>query len=516
MSLVRSVFTIGGFTFLSRVLGFVRDILIAAIMGAGLLSDAFFVAFKLPNFMRRIFAEGAFSAGFVPMFSRLLAGDGKEAARRFAEEALAVLFFTLLVLTALFEIAMPWFMHVLAPGFVDDPQKFDLTVELSRITFPYLLMISLVALLGGVLNSLERFAAFASAPILMNLSLIFGILVMAQFVETPAHGLAWGVFLAGVVQLAWLLWWLWKAELWLKLRRPRLTPKVRRLLRLILPMALGASVAQINLMIDVILASLLPAASVSYLYYADRLNELPLGVIGIAVGTALLPMLSKQIRLGEVEESRRSLNRAVELAMLLCLPAAAALLVIPEPVIKVLFERGAFDAATTEQTAAALMAYAIGLPSFVLIKVFAPACFAREDTKTPVIIATIALGVNLVLNLILMGPLLHVGLALATSLAGWLNAGLLAVTLYRREHFVPDRRLTQRMLRIVFSCGVMAACLWGMMQWLLPWWEAELFTKVLGLLLLVAAGMGIFFVAVMMTRAADIGELKRYFLRKKR
>lgn len=512
MTLVRSVFTIGGYTFLSRILGFVRDIFIAAVLGAGMQADAFFVAFKLPNFMRRIFAEGAFSAAFVPQFSRLLAGEGKEAARRFAEEALAVLLWALLFMTALFEISMPWVMQVLAPGFAEQPEKFDLAVTLSRITFPYLLLISLVALLGGILNSLERFAAFASAPILMNLSLIFGITVLAQYTETPAHGLAWGVFLAGVVQLLWLTGALMRTDVRLRLRRPRLTPGVKKLLLLMLPVALGASVAQINLLIDVILASLLPNA-VSYLYYADRLNELPLGVIGIAVGTALLPMLSKQSRTGEDAAARESQNRALELSMLLCLPASFALMILAEPLMKVLFERGAFTAETATQSAYALMAYAVGLPSFVMIKVFAPGFFAREDTRTPVKIALIAMGANVVLNVLLMIPFAHVGLALATSISGWMNAAMLGMILHRRQHFVPDARLNRRLLRIVLSSLAMSAALILSMLPFEGWWEGTQPERLLALLIVVTVGMATYFGCVWASGAAKPQELKHILRR---
>ena len=399
MALARWAATVGGYTMGSRVLGFLRDILIASVLGAGPVADAFFVAFKLPNFLRRLFAEGAFNAAFVPLFAGTLERDGREAAKSFAEDVLTVLLWTLLVLVIAAQIVMPWLMHALAPGFADEPGKLDLTVQLTRLTFPYILLISLVSLLGGVLNSLYRFAAVAATPILLNLCLIGALLGLARWTETPGHALAVGVTVGGIVQFAWLIVASRRAGMSLRLRWPRLTPGVKRLLILAAPAALGAGVAQINLVVDIIIASLLPPGSVSYLYYADRVNQLPLGVVGVAVGTALLPLLSRQLRAGETDDAANSLNRAIEMALLLAIPAAVALVVIASPVIAVLFERGAFGVAESDATAGALIAYAAGLPAFVLIKVLVPGYFARQDTRTPVRIAVLCLVVNVALNL---------------------------------------------------------------------------------------------------------------------
>ena len=410
---------------ISRVLGFVRDILIAAILGAGPVADAFFVAFKLPNFFRRLFAEGAFNAAFVPLFARHMSEGGKDAARRFAEEVLSVFVVALLLFVTALQVAMPWLMYGFAPGFADDPLRFDLAVALAQITFPYLLFISLVSQLGGVLNALGRFVAAAATPIILNLCLIGALLGLSGFVETPGHALAWGVAAAGAAQFIWLMIACHRAEFGLRLLRPRLTPRVKRLLILVLPGAIGAGVVQINLLIDVVIASLLPRGSVSFLYYADRVNQLPLGVIGVAVGTALLPLLSRQLRAGEHDNAMGSMNRAMEFALLLTVPAAAALMIIPDGIVAVLFERGAFGAVETAATASALAAYALGLPAYVLIKVLGPGFFAREDTVTPVKIAALCVVINLGLNLLLMAPLLHVGIALATAISAWINAGLL-------------------------------------------------------------------------------------------
>src|SRR5215475_951964 len=435
MALLRSVATVGSYTLLSRVFGFIRDILTAALLGAGPVADAFFVAQRLPNLFRSLFAEGAFSAAFVPLFAGTMAEHGKEALREFAEDALAVLLAALLGFVLLGEIFMPAVMAVIAPGFGEDPAKFGLAVDLARITFPYLLFIALVALQGGVLNSIDRFAAAAATPILLNLFLIAALLLMQQFGWRDGRALAWAVTLAGFAQFLWLLFACQRAGLTLRLPLPRLTEGVRRTLAVMAPGTIGAGVTQLNLLISTALASLLPSGSVSYLYYADRLNQLPLGVVGIAVGTAILPSLSRQVRLGRLPDAVTTQNRGIELALLLTLPAATALAVLATPMLSVLFERGAFSPTDTAATAAALAAYAVGLPAFVLIKVLAPAFFARHDTATPVKIAVVTMAVNLCLTVVLMQFLAHVGIALATTIAGWLNALALLALLIRRGHF---------------------------------------------------------------------------------
>ena len=455
--LIRAAATVGGFTMISRITGFARDILIAAIVGAGPVGDAFFVAFKLPNFFRRLFAEGAFNAAFVPVFSGRLQREGRAAAKAFAEDTAAVLLTVLFLLVSVLQMAMPVVMIGLAPGFTDDPATFDLAVELTRITFPYLLFISMVSLFQGVLNSVDRFAAAASTPILLNICLIASLLFLVDRVPTAGHALAVGVFAAGAVQFLWLLWALDRAGLALRLPRPRLTPGVKRVIALMAPAALGAGVVQVNLVIDVILASTLPEGSISFLFYADRISQLPIGVVGVAVGTALLPLLSRQAAAGEDDAARRSLNRAVELGLLLSVPAAVACLVIPSVLVGTLFERGAFTPADTASTAWALSAYACGLPAYVMVKVLGPAFFAREDTATPVKVAVAAVAVNVVLNLILMGPMLHAGLALATAISSWLNTILLATILWRRGWLQVDRRLAWALPKLALASLAMGA-----------------------------------------------------------
>jgi putative peptidoglycan lipid II flippase len=482
--------------------------MIAAILGAGPLADAFFVAFKLPNFLRRLFAEGAFNAGFVPLFAGTLEAEGKVAARAFAEQAQAILLAILVPLVVVVIVAMPWVIAVLAPGFEYGGLRYQSAVELSRVTFVYILFISLVALQGGVLNSLGRFAAAAAAPVVLNVCLIGALLASLWWLNQPATALAWGVAAAGLLQFLWLRLALRRHAMTLGLRRPRWTPEISRLFGLVLPGVLGAGVAQINLLADVFFASLLPAGAVSYLYYADRLNQLPLGVIGIAVGTALLPLLSRQIRAGEGEAALASQNRALELALLLTLPCAVGLAVLSLPIMQVLFERGAFSAADAAATADVLAAYALGLPAYVLVKVLVPGFFARKDTKTPVKIAVTCLIANVVFILILMWPLAQVGIALATALAAWLNAGLLGAGLHRAGFLRPDARLRRRLAKIVLASLAMGVVLWLLQPWLAP------LPQSLALGVLIVLGAILFLVLAQLSGAMALRELKASMARR--
>ncbi len=509
MALLRFSATVGGYTAASRVLGFVRDILIAAVMGAGPVADAFVVAFRIPNLFRRLVAEGAFNAAFVPLFSGRLEREGREAAIRFAEESLAVMVAALLLFTAAAMAAMPWLMYAIAPGFARDPEKFDLAVTLTRITFPYLLFMALAALLGGMLNSVYRFAAAAAAPVLLNVVLIAVLLFFAETAGTPGHALAWGVVVAGAGQFLLLAFAARRAGLALRLPRPRLTPAVRRLLRLMLPGVIGGGVTQINVVVGTIIASILPTGAVAYLYYADRLYQLPLGVVGIAIGTALLPDLSRRLRGGDGAGAADSQNRALELSMLVTLPAAAALIAVPGPIVTVLFERGAFDATATARTAAATAAFAAGLPAFVLVKVLSPAFFAREDTTTPVKIAAASVAANIVLSLALVRPFGHVGIAAATSVAAWLNAGLLARLIHRRRYFALDGGVRRRLPRIVL-CAIAL----GLALWLAEWALADAFrgtlaVRVGALAALVAGGIALYGGLALAAGAASPADLRR-------
>ena len=473
MTLLRSITTVGGFTGISRILGLIRDILIAQAVGADEVADAFFVAFRLPNMFRRIFAEGAFNAAFVPLFSRRLEQENKAAAKAFAEESFSLLTFCLLPLLAVTIAAMPWVMLGLAPGFESGSAKFALAVDLARITFPYLLFMALAALLSGILNALYRFSAAAAAPILLNVFFIIALTLVLPGSQQPGHVMAWTVALAGLAQFAFLWVAAARTGMALKLPRPRLTPGVRRLLQLMAPGIVSAGALQINLLVGTIIASQ-QAGAVSFLYYADRLYQLPLGLIGIAFGVVLLPDLARKLRAGKDDDARASLNRGLELALLVTLPAAVALMVIPEPIIVVLFEHGALVRSDSEAIAAALIAFSAGLPAFVLIKVLQPAFYAREDTKTPLRYALWSVAANVVLSLALFPFIGHVGIAVATSLAAWLNAAALALVLRARGDHRLDSRFVVRLPRIAAASLIMGGALWGASGALDGWVEGVL------------------------------------------
>jgi putative peptidoglycan lipid II flippase len=516
MALLRSVATVGSYTLVSRVFGFVRDILTAGILGAGPVADAFFVAQRLPNLFRSLFAEGAFSAAFVPLASGALAEGGKPALRSFAEEALAVLFAVLFAFVLLGEICMPWVMRVIAPGFEAEPAKFDLVITLTRITFPYLLFISLTALQGGLLNTVDRFAAPAATPILLNLFLIAGLLLMAHFHWQNGEVLAWALSAAGVAQFLWLMASCAKAGVALRLRLPRLTPAVRQTLKIMGPGVLGAGVTQLNLLISTALASLLPGGSVSYLYYADRLNQLPLGVVGIAVATAILPPLSRQVRAGDEPGAMATQNRGVELALLLTLPAAAGLAVLAQPILAVLFQRGAFGPEETAATAAALAAYAVGLPAFVLVKVLAPGFFARQDTATPVQVAAGAVAANLLLTIVLMQFLAHVGVAIALSVSGWMQALALLWLLSRYGHFRLDARARGNIPRIALASLAMAAAVLALRIALAPTLAGPAMLRFGALAALIVAGIVVFGGLILLLGVTDWRELRGQLMRSPR
>jgi putative peptidoglycan lipid II flippase len=467
MSLGRAVATVGGFTLLSRIVGFIRDIVLSAVLGSGAVADAFFVAFKLPNFFRRLFAEGAFSAAFVPLFSRELQGHGRDAALAFARQAHAGLLLVLVPFSVLLMLGMPGVMALLAPGMRDEP-SFAMAVEFGRITFPYLLFISLASLYGGVLNSIDRFAHVAATPILLNLALIGAVLGLTPLLPNSGYAASIGVAIAGLLQWLWLLIACARDGVSMKLVRPRWTERIARLVKLATPVAIGGGAQQISSMLDVVWASLLPVGTISAIFYAERIAQLPLGVVGIAIGTALLPLLARQLRAGQAQSAMANQNRAIEFGLMLSLPAALALWLLADPLIRTLFERGRFGSDDTLRTASALAAFAVGLPAFVLIKALTPGFFAREDTRTPLYIATTAIVVNIVLNIVFLygTTLAQVGIALASSLSGWLNAGMLAIVLRRRTQWVPDQRLISRSIRVVGATAGMGLVLWLVLVWL--------------------------------------------------
>ena len=465
--MIRHAVRVGGLTLASRVVGFVRDVLTAQFLGAGPVADAFFVAFRIPNHFRTIFAEGAFNAAFVPSYAALREREGTVRARRFAEDVLALMLGSQVVLLILALLFMPGFVRLLAPGFADEPIRFELAVLFSRITFGYLLCIALVTLFGGILNAENRFSAAAGAPILLNLCLIAALLA-TRWLPSAGHALAWGVLAAGIAQLLLLVVATARQRISLRLRRPRLTGDVRIFLRRLGPAVFGSGAVQIGLFADTIIASFLPAGAISYLYYADRLNQLPLGVIGIAIGTVLLPDLSRRVAAGDEGAAIQAQKRALASSLALTLPCAIGLGLLAEPLMVGLFMRGAFDRAAAHGAAQALMAYAVGLPAFVLVRSLTPGFQGRGDTGTPVRLALIATGFNIALKLLLIGPLSYVGVALGTSLASWLNAGLLAIALRRRGWLALDPEI-KGVFRRCAGAGLIMAGTVLMLRGIGPW-----------------------------------------------
>ena len=465
--LLRSGLVVSTMTLLSRVLGLLRDVVIAALLGAGSGADAFFVAFKIPNFMRRLFAEGAFNQAFVPVLSEYATQRTRAEVRELLDAVSGGLSVVLALITALAIVAAPWLAWLFAPGFKADPGKLALTAEMLRLTFPYLLLISLTAFAGSVLNTWERFAIPAFTPVLLNLCLIGSALWLTPLMSDPALGLAWGVLIAGAAQLLFQLPFLARLGLtprpWPRFRHPG----VRRILRLMVPALFGVSVSQINLLLDTVLASFLVSGSVSWLYYSDRLVELPLGVFGIAIATVILPALSKRHAEQSSEHFARMLDWALRMVLLIGLPAALALILLAEPLLVSLFHYGAMTDHDVVMAARSLRAYALGLLAFMLIKVLAPGYFARQDTKTPVKIGIVAMFANMALNLALIVPLAHAGLALATALSAFLNAGLLGFGLRRQGVLRFQPGWGRYAVQVVGGCLLMGAGLW----WLTPDWH---------------------------------------------
>ena len=523
MNLLKATGTIGGLTLVSRVLGMVRDMLMARFVGAGLASDAFLIAWRLPNLFRALFAEGAFAAVFVPLFNRTMAqadeaepGSGLPAALVFAGHILSFLFPFLLLFTLAMMAATGPIVWAMTGGFPDGgPEKFALATVLTRITFPYLALISLVSLLGGILNSLGRFWVNAAAPVLLNLCMITAIIFFrGENANETAQTQAIAVTVSGLLQLIWLIWSCRRAGVVLRLGWPRLSPPVRKLLWLIGPAAIGQGAIQFNLLISTSLAArYLEQGAVSYLYYADRLNQLPLGLLGIAIGTAILPTLSRQIGGDDTRAANHTQNRALELSYFLSLPAAIALVVSAVPLVRGVFEHGAFSAADTLGTAAALAAFSLGVPAYVLIKVLTPGFYARQDTKTPVRIALIAMLINLVGNLILIWPLGVVGVALSTAAAAWVNMILLYAMLARRDAFRIDARLRAKLLRITLAGVAMGLALWGLNPLADPHMARGLVERLVALALLCGSGALVYGVAALAFGAYSLGELRTQFSR---
>lgn len=512
MNLYRNFFSVSAMTLLSRMFGFVRDMLMAGVLGAGPAADAFFAAFRFPNLFRRLFAEGVFNTAFVPLFARALEEEGKEAARELTARIISWLAVVLFAVTVLAEIFMETLLVPFVPGFLSDPDKFELTVLLTRICFPYLACMSLMAAYGAILNGLGKFLAAAFAPVLLNIATIIVLLGLVLYQsgnpEFDAIWVAIGVMAGGVVQLLLVVWAVNKTGFTPRFSLPRIDSAIRRFWLLAVPAIFAGGITQINIFVGTIIASQADSA-ISYLYYADRLYQLPLGIIGIAISVVLLPELARHLKGGRLAEADQSQQSALLISMLLSLPAATALVVLAVPVISVLFERGAFDTQATLATADALIAFAWGLPAFVLIKVFQPGFFAREDTLTPTVLAAISVAVNIAISLALFPALEHVGIAIATSVSAWLNTVMLAGLLWRRGHF----RLGAPQLRrhgLIFATALMMALLvWGVSLLLAPWLapQSGLVTKGLALAALVGLGLVVYFGLIHLTGVQRLGSL---------
>ncbi len=520
MSLLRSTGTIGGFTMISRVAGFARDMILARVLGAGVVADTFLLAFQLPNIFRRLFAEGAFSAAYVPMFSRRLHGPGgQDSAESFSSDVLSVFVPLLIIFAALVELAMPGVIWLMARGFQDVPGKFELTVTLARITFPYIILISLVSLLAGILNSLSRFAPGASFPIILNVVLIVALLLgdwlraSGGDDETVAFVLAWGVAAGGLLQLIWMVFWIRRAGIRLRIRRPRLTPEVKELGIIILPAVFGAGVYQINQLIQLYFVTQLPGGSLAYLNYADRLNQLPLGIVGIALGTAILPALSRYVGTSDRKGADRLQSNAIELAMLLTLPAAAALVICAWPFVTAFFVGGRFGADDAAITASVIVALVAGLPAYVLIKVLTPAFFSRKDTRTPVWAALAGLTFFTGFNLLFIDRFGIVGVAAATAIGSWINTIILYAILVRRDLYKVDSDLLGRIVRQILAAAGMAAVLYFVREPMIAWYGGSLGERVLAILALLVAGTISYFAIAALTGAIDRNRLQMFLKR---
>ncbi|WP_286978070.1 murein biosynthesis integral membrane protein MurJ [Pseudomonas sp.] len=498
MNLLKSLAAVSSLTMLSRVLGFVRDTIIARTFGAGVASDAFVVAFKLPNLLRRIFAEGAFSQAFVPILAEYKTQQGEEATRTFIAYVSGLLTLVLALVTLIGILAAPWIVWISAPGFADEPDRFNLTTDLLRVTFPYILLISLSSLAGAVLNTWNRFSVPAFVPTLLNVSMIVFALFLMPYFDPPIMVLGWAVLVGGLLQLCYQLPHLKRIGM---LVLPRLNLKdmgVWRVLKQMGPAIFGVSVSQISLIINTIFASFLVAGSVSWMYYADRLMELPSGVLGVALGTILLPALSKTYASADHSEYSRLLDWGLRLCFVLVLPSAVALALLAEPLTVSLFQYGKFSATDALMTQQALIAYSVGLLGIILVKILAPGFYAQQNIKTPVKIALVTLVFTQLMNLLLIGPLAHAGLALSIGLAACLNAGLLFWQLRKRNIFQPQAGWLVFLLKLVVAVLVMAAALLGVMHYMPVWSEGTMLWRLLRLGMLVAAGLASYFATLLL------------------
>jgi putative peptidoglycan lipid II flippase len=519
MSLVKKFATVGGATLGSRLFGFARETLMAAALGTGPMADVFYAAFRFPNLFRRLFAEGAFNAAFVPLFSKEIEANGIDGAKRFSEEVFGVLFSVLLLITIVMELSMPLLVRfVIAPGFADDAEKMSITIRLAAVMFPYLMCMSLTAMMSGMLNSLHHFFAAAIAPVFLNVVMIGALFYALWSGADPlstAWYLSWSVLVAGILQLAVVYFGVRHAGISIGFRMPRITPNVKRLLVLAVPAAVTGGVTQINQIIGQAIASSKEGA-IAALQYADRIYQLPLGVVGVAVGVVLLPELSRALKSGHMKEAGNIQNRSLEFVLFLTLPAAGGLWMLSDAIIRVLYERGAFSAENTTVVASILAIYGLGLPGFVLIKALQPGFYAREDTKTPMRFTMASVVVNSGLAITLFPLIAERGIATAEAAAGWLNTALLFTMLLRRGHLVWEWGLARRTALLLVATGIMCAALTYALGHAAPWLApgSRLIQQVAALFALIGIAMVVYFAAAFAIGGADLGMIRRNLKRK--
>ena len=515
MKLLKAMATIASFTMLSRIAGMVRDMLTASVLGAGPVADAFFVALKLPNFFRRVAAEGAFSVSFIPIYSQMLEVDGEKESGKFSGEVLSLMAIILSVFSVFVMMGMPWIIHVIAPGFQDGTERYNLAVIMTQITFPYLMLMSFTSLFGGMLNAHHKFIPFSAAPIVFNLTLIAFMVWGTPFFPTAGHSMSIGVAVSGVLQLMMMIFFVRKYKISFLWQRPRISEKTKLLFRKMGPGVLSAGIFQINLFVDMIIASLLPTGAISYLYYADRLNQLPLSMAGIAVGTALLPMLSRSLASGNKQESADLFNRSLEFCFFVALPAAVALLIIPFPMVQTLFGHGKFQINDVTQTAYVLMGYGIGLPAYIASKVFMTAFWAHQDTVTPVKISIFTALCNIGISLLLIGLLGVAGISLATGIAGWIQVYLLHRQLKGQDSLGFDDRLRDVFPKIALCSCAMAIVLSILLYVMQPFFYQALPVKILALVALIGGGAITYAMAIQVSGVLKISDIKKYMKRSK-
>lgn len=507
----RSFFTVSFYTFLSRILGFVRDIFIAKFLGSTVTADAFFVAFRLPNFFRRVLAEGAYSAALIPVFSGVVidSKDDHEAAD-FVENTMSLLLFITIILTFIFYFGMPYIIQVLAPGFSSNKEAFDLAVHFGKIIFPYLIFISLVAHFTSIINVHGKFAAGAFAPAILNISFILSLFLLTPQLSSAGHALSYGVLIGGLFQFIFLY------QALLKFYRPRirfpvLNEKLRKFLRLFFPGLIGSGVIQLNIIVGTIIASFLPIGAISHIYYADRLNQLPLAIFGIALGVVLLPSLSKAIKENNINEINNTQNRSLEFSLLISLPSAVGLYILSKPIIHILFERGAFLAEDTFYTAKVLSIFSIGLPAYILIKVLVTCFFSREDTKTPLYISLVSVAINIVISLLLIETMREMGIALATAISSWVNAFLLFTILKYKKNLILDLIFLKNTSKIIISVLIMLlVCYFLNKIMFINLNNSDFFINLISLLFIIVISKIIYLTMIFMLKVISVQDLRRY------